>query len=394
MPNVRSRLPQSSWFGLSALAFMAACGEDNRYVAPPPAQVTVATPVQQTVTRYLEATGSTAAVNSGNLVARIEGFVQEIKYRDGAVVKKGDVLFVIEPEPYKLKVDQAQAAQSGAQAELIKSQAEFERQTDLRQKDVNSQYDLDKALAQRDNDKANVDQAKSNTGQAQINYTYTNVVAPYDGVVSARQVSLGDLVGSGTSPTVLATIVQVDPIYVNFYVSEQDVVRIRANMARRGETFAQLKGKVPIEVGLQTESGYPHRGLLDYAAPSIDASSGTLQVRGVFENSKNVLLPGNFVRVRVPMREQGSALLVPDAALGSDQGGRYVLVVGGDDVVEQRKVTIGPLVGDLRVIESGLKPDDRVVVDGLLRAIPGHKVTPQTRTASADQGPGKQNKGK
>jgi RND family efflux transporter MFP subunit len=394
MPNVRSRLPQSSWFGLTALAFMAACGEDNRYVAPPPAQVTVATPVQQTVTRYLEATGSTAAVNSGNLVARVEGFVQEIKYRDGDVVKKGDVLFVIEPEPYKLKVDQAQAAQSGAQAELIKSQAEFERQTDLRKRDVNSQYDLDKALAQRDNDKANVDQAKSNTGQAQINYTYTNVVAPYDGVVSARQVSLGDLVGSGTSPTVLATIVQVDPIYVNFYISEQDVVRIRADMARRGETFAQLKGKVPIEVGLQTETGYPHRGLLDYAAPTIDASSGTLQVRGVFENSKNVLLPGNFVRVRVPMREQGSALLVPDAALGSDQGGRYVLVVGGDDVVEQRKVTIGPLVGDLRVVESGLKPDDRVVVDGLVRAIPGHKVAPQTRTASADQGAGKQDKGK
>jgi RND family efflux transporter MFP subunit len=368
-----------------ALPLLAACSEDNRYVAPPPAQVTVVTPVRQQVTRHLEATGNTAAVNSGNLVARIQGFIQEIKYTDGAHVKKGDVLFVIEPEPYKLKLEQAQAAEAGAQAELVKSEAELKRQTELRQRDVSTEANYDKALAQRDSDKATLDQAKSNTKQAAINYSYTQVVAPYDGIVSARQVSLGDYVGAGTSPTVLATIVQFDPIYVNFSVSERDVVAIRADIAKRGANVNDLKGKVMIEVGLQTETGFPHRGALDYADPSIDATTGTLGVRARFENPKGVLLPGYFVRVRVPVPTDGPVLLVPDVALGSDQSGRYVLVANADNVIEQRKVTIGPLVGDLRVIESGLKLEDRVVVDGLQRAIPGHKVEPQTRTASAEQ---------
>jgi RND family efflux transporter MFP subunit len=255
----------------------------------------------------------------------------------------------------------------------------------LQARDVSTQANYDKALAQRDSDKATLDQAKSNTQQAAINYSYTQVVAPYDGIVTARQVSLGDYVGAGTSPTVLASIVQLDPIYVNFSVSERDVVGIRADIAKRGETVADLKGKVAVEVGLQTETGFPHRGLLDYVDPSIDASTGTLGVRARFENQKSVLLPGNFVRVRVPVPSGGLVLLVPDIALGSDQSGRYVLVVNAGNVVEQRKVTIGQLVGELRVIESGLKLEDRVVVDGLQRAIPGHKVDPQTRTASADR---------
>ena len=168
----------------------------------------------------------------------------------------------------------------------------------------------------------------------------------------------------------------LDPIFVNFNVNEQDVLRIRAEARRRGMTPSDLTS-LPVEVGLQTESGFPHKGKLDYAAPTVNQSTGTLAVRGVLPNADRVLLPGYFVRVRVPVDQQQSALLVPDIALGSDQAGRYLLVVNSDNIVEQRKVVTGPLDGDLRVIESGLKPDDRVVIAGLLRVIPGQKIDPQ-----------------
>jgi RND family efflux transporter MFP subunit len=170
--------------------------------------------------------------------------------------------------------------------------------------------------------------------------------------------------------------VALDPIYVNFNVNEQDVLRIREDARRRGMTTNELR-QLPIEIGLQTETGFPHKGKLDYISPSLNQSTGTLAVRGVLPNPDRALLPGFFVRVRVPFDEQHSALLVADTALGSDQAGRYVLVVNSENVVEQRKVQTGPIEGDLRVIESGLKPDDKVVVAGLLRAIPGQKVDPQ-----------------
>jgi RND family efflux transporter MFP subunit len=213
------------------------------------------------------------------------------------------------------------------------------------------------------------------------------VLAPFDGIVSAHLVSVGELVGAA-SPTQLATIVQFDPIYVNFNVNEQDVLRIRAEARRRGMTPSDLTS-LPIEVGLQTETGYPHKGKLDYAAPTVNQSTGTLAVRGVLPNADRVLLPGYFVRVRVPLDQQQGALLVPDVALGSDQSGRYVLVVNGENVVEQRKVRTGPIEGELRVIESGLKPDDRVVIAGLLRAIPGQKVDPQLQKIEALPAPAK-----
>ncbi|MHC2307086.1 RND family efflux transporter MFP subunit [Bradyrhizobium elkanii] len=193
--------------------------------------------------------------------------------------------------------------------------------------------------------------------------------------------SVGELVGVA-SPTQLATIVQLDPIYVNFNVNEQDVQRVRDEARRRGLTVNELR-QLPVEVGLQTETGYPHKGKLDYISPTLNQSTGTLAVRGVFANPDRTLLPGFYVRVRVPFEKQDDALLVPDVAIGSDQAGRYVLVVNAENVVEQRKVTTGPLDEGLRVIESGLKPDDRIVTAGLLRAIPGQKVDPQVQKADA-----------
>lgn len=355
--------------------WLASCGEENRYVAPPPPKVEVATPLQQQVTRYLEATGTTAAINSANLVARVQGFLQDVKYEDGAIVKKGTPLFVIEPEPYKLKYDQAKAAETGAQASLTQLEADFQRQTDLANKQVASKATYDQSLAARDGAQAKLAQSQVDTKTAEINLGYTQVNAPFDGIVTARQVSVGELVGGTGSPTVLATIVQHNPVYVNFNISEQDVQKLVADLARRGLKPADMKGTA-FEVGLQTDSGFPHKGTLEYAAPTVNQSTGTLGIRGTIANPDRKLLPGYFVRVRVPIAAQ-PALLVPDTALGTDQRGRYLLVVNADNVVESRKVEVGPMVGTLRVIDSGLMPTDRVVVAGLLRAIPGQKVDPQ-----------------
>jgi RND family efflux transporter MFP subunit len=358
---------------------LAACGQNNTYQAPPPPKVTVAKPVEQKVTRYFEATGNTAAINSANLVARVQGFLTEIKYQDGMPVKKGTPLFIIEQEPYRLKLQQAQAAEAAAQASVTQTQAEYDRQQDLATRQVASKAALDNATANRDSAKAKLLQAQADTKQAQINLDYTTVIAPFDGIVTARQVSTGELVGGGGAQ-VLATIVQLDPIYVNFTASERDVLHVRDMLYKRGQKATDLLG-TEVEVGLQTDQGYPHKGKLDYIAPTVNQGTGTLAARAVLPNAARLMLPGFFVRVRVPLEEQ-PALLVPSVALGSDQAGRYVLVVNAESVVEQRKVETGPTVGEMTVIENGLKPDDRVITAGLLRAVPGQKVDPQTQTAA------------
>jgi RND family efflux transporter MFP subunit len=375
-------------FTVAAMAVavvLAACGQGNQYVAPPLPKVTVSKPAKQPVTRYLDATGTTAAVNSADLVARVNGFIETINYEDGAPVKKGDLLFTIELEPYRVKLEQAKASEVSAEASFKQAQAAYERSAELLKQKVTTQALYDSALATRDAAQSTLDNARSSTRLAAINYEYAQVRAPFDGVVSARKVSVGTYVGGSGTPTVLATIVQLDPIWVNFNISEQDVIRVRAALAERGATREDVM-KYKIEVALQDETDYPHVGLIDYVAPTLSTTTGTLAVRGVLPNPKRVLLPGYFVRIRVPRPIDEVALLVPDVALGSDQGGRYVLVLNNDNVVEQRKVEIGPLVGDMRVIDKGVSENDRVVVSGTLRAIPGQKVDPQgapERTAAA-----------
>jgi RND family efflux transporter MFP subunit len=373
-------------FAIAAIGALSAC-EQNSFVPPPPPKVEVALPLQRPITRYLEASGNTAPIKNVDLVARVQGFLQSINYKDGAFVKEGTTLFTIEPETYKLKLEQAQAAEVGARATVKQAEADFKRQSDLVQRQAVSQATLDTSTSTRDNAQAGLQQAQVNTRIAAVNYGYTNVAAPFDGIVSAHLVSVGELVGA-SSPTQLATIVQLDPIYVNFNVNEQDVLRVREEGRRRGLTAADI-GQFPVEVALQTETGYPHKGNLDYVSPTINQSTGTLAVRGILPNPDRVLLPGFYVRVRVPIDTQQDALLVPDVALGSDQAGRYLLVVNSDNLVEQRKVQTGPAEGELRVIENGLKPDDRVVTAGLLRAIPGQKVDPQLQKIEASAAPSK-----
>jgi multidrug efflux system membrane fusion protein len=380
-PSVASWRPA---LALIALLAVAGCKKENAYVPPPPPDVGVAKPLQQAVTPYLEVTGNAAAYNEVDLDARIEGFLQEIDYTDGAMAKRGDTLFVIEPAPYQSKLQQAQASLAAVQAALVASEAEFTRQETLLKQNVSAQNAYDQALAKRDTDRANVLNEQAGVTIAAINYGYTRVTAPFDGEVTNHLQSVGELVGV-SGPTKLASIVQLDPIYVMFNVSEQDVLRVKAMMRERGLTAFEL-AKIPVEVGLMTEQGYPHVGALNYASPTLDPSTGTLLARGLLPNPGRQMLPGMFVRIRIPMAlGKREALLVPDRILGTDQGGRYVLVLGKDDTIEQRTVTTGAQVGSLRVIETGLAADDQVVITGLQHAIPGDKVTPQPATIQADK---------
>src|SRR4030088_3825932 len=250
--RLRTAIASRIAFVTFASVALSAC-EQNTFVPPPPPKVEVAVPVQKAVTRYLDATGNTAAIKNVDLVARVQGFLQSINYQDGSFVKEGATLFTIEPETYKLKLDQAQAAEAGAQASAKQADADFKRQSDLVARQAVSQATLDQSTSNRDNAQANLQQAQVNSRIADVNYGYTKVVAPFDGIVSAHLVSVRELVGAA-SPTQLATIVALDPIYVNFNVNEQDVLRIRAEARRRGLTSEDLK-QFPIEVGLQTESG-------------------------------------------------------------------------------------------------------------------------------------------
>jgi RND family efflux transporter MFP subunit len=370
-------LPGAAVLLLCSGALLAGCKEEkNAYVPPPPQQVSVAKPLQQAVVPYLPATGTTVAFNQVNLEARIQGFLTSIDYVDGAAVKQGDTLFVIEPAPYQAALQQAQATMQATQAQLVQAEAEYKRQATLLAQNVSAQNTYDQALAKRDSLRANLLDNQAGVTQAAINYGYTRVTAPFDGIVTNHLQSVGALVGYG-APTQLATIVQLDPIYVTFSVSEQDVIRIREAAAKRGLTRGDIN-KIPIQVGLVTEQGYPHEGLLDYSAPEVDTSTGTLLVRGIFKNADHALLPGFFVRIRVPLDIQtDTAFLVPDTVIGTDQAGQYVLVVNKDNMVEQRKVTTGQVYGQLRVVLTGLTADDQVVVSGIQHAIPGSKVAPQ-----------------
>jgi RND family efflux transporter MFP subunit len=364
---------------------LAGCGENNTYVPPPPPTVTVAQPVQRTVTDTIQLTGTTQSSNSVNLVARVPGYLQTVNFTDGSLVKQGDLLFVIEPDPYEANLELAKATVEQQQATLTQATAEYERQQRLIKQNATSQSQVESWQAQAAAAQAAVDEANANLRTAQINLGYTRITAPFDGRIGRHLVDPGNLVGAG-APTQLATIDQLAPIYVYFNLDEQDVLRLRAGLRAAGKTLADVE-PVKLAIGLQNETGYPHEATLDFVASEVDQSTGTLQARGVIPNQDYVFLPGLFVRVQVPVGTTDDALLVPDRALGIDQRGHYLLVVGEDDVVEQRPVEIGALSDGLRVITQGLGAGDRVVTDGVQRAIPGSKVAPQEAPAPAPAAP-------
>jgi RND family efflux transporter MFP subunit len=375
----------------------AAAAEPKIPAAPPsasrvtPAQLPSATslpipvvkPRTQSVSNYVEITGNAASVNAVKLIARVEGYLDQIHYEDGQFVKKGDLLFTIQQDQYKDQLQQAQAQLLTAQASLIYAKTELVRYSKLVKQDAATQTEVDHWTFEKASAEASLLNAQAQVALAKLNLGYTEVRAPFDGIVGKHLIDPGNLVGGGGQQAALAEITQLDPIYVVANLSEQQVLQIRQNLGQHRLTFADLR-KVPVDVALSDQTGFPLQGTLEYVAPALDPATGTLLVRGILANPDRTLLPGFFVKMRLPMAKvDRNALLVPDRSLQEDQGGRYLLIVNKDDVVEQRYVQLGQLDGSLRVIASGLKPDDRVVVGDLWRATPGTKVTPQLTAMDA-----------
>ncbi|ABD07271.1 Secretion protein HlyD [Rhodopseudomonas palustris HaA2] len=375
---------------LCAPLVLSGCKEQNKYAAPPPTKVTVATPTRSPVTLYAEFTGNTAPVASVDLEARVQGFLESIDYRDGEAVKKGRVLFKIEPAQYQAQVDLQQAQLDGAKAKQVNAQREYDRQATLGQKEVATQRNVDDAQTNLASANAQVAASEASLKLAKTSLAYATVTAPFDGVVTRRLANIGALVGS-SGPTKLATILQVDPLYVYFNITEQQQINLRDALAKQGKTLKTMREdgmEMPIEVALSADTAFQYAGKVDYIAPQVETATGTLQLRGVLENKNVALVPGLFVRVRVPVGKLDDALLVDDTAVMSNQTGSYVMVVGNNNVVEQRQVTPGALQGQLRVITKGLSADDKVVIGAIQRAVAGNTVAPVSGAmAAAPTGP-------
>lgn len=371
-------MTRSARYLAAAALLLAGCGK-NVYEPPPPNEVTVAHPVEQEVTTYSEYTGHTTAIEAVDIRARVQGLLQSFHFTPGTDVEKGDLLFVIEPTLYEAQALQAEADLQAAQARADAAQAQLEITQAIFARQAGSKTDLVQKTQARDEARAAVLQAKARLVAAELDRSYTHIYAPIPGRIDRNLVDPGNLVGAGEA-TLLASIVRHDPIYAYFDVSERELLRDRA-LQRGGQT-------VPVEerdkayLGLAVEEGFPHVGQVDYSGNRVDPSTGTIEIRAVFPNPDRVLLPGLFARVRLP-QSHGPALLVPDVAVGTDQGGHFLLVVDDKDVVQYRKAKLGALVGTMRVVEEGVGPRDRVIVNGLQNARPGSTVKPVQEAAPA-----------
>jgi RND family efflux transporter MFP subunit len=366
---------QGALAGLIILATLmtAACGEKNTFVAPPPPKVTVSQAVKQPVTDYLEFTGNTQAINTVQLKARVEGYLEKIFFKDGDQVKKGQLLFLIQENTYEAKLQQAEAEILSQKAKLFHAQTEYARFTKLVTQKAAAQTDVDNWLYQRDAAKAAVMSAEAQRDLARLNLSYTKVTAPFDGRIGRRLKDPGNLVGAGEA-TLLADVDQIDPLYVYFTINEHDLLDVTKDI--KASMGSVIRKHIPLDLGLANETGYPHLGYLDFASISLNATTGTLTLRGVFPNPQGVMLPGMFAKLRVPVTRDKSALLVPSVAISFDQLGPYLLAVDDKNVVQRRGVKLGTEVKDLTVITEGLNDQEWVITNGLLSAIPGKQVTP------------------
>lgn len=363
---------------LPALIFLAfplsGCSRKNEFAPPPPLEVTVTKPLQKPLTDYADFSGNVEASASVEIRARVEGYLEKMLFAPGARVKQGELLFQIDARPYQAKLDEARGDLARRLAEQKNAEAALKRKEAALKNNAISEIDVIQARADFDVARGNVQSAQATVETAELNLSYTKIRAPIPGRISRNLVDVGNLVGA-TERTLLATIVKDDPIYAYFNVSERDLLLYQERKDRI-ESPAKRDGKGRVFLGLAGRQDYPFEGRIDYTDNRLERSTGTIQVRGVFANPEQMLYPGMFARIRVPVGTREKALLVPDAAIGSDQRGDYLFTVNAQNVVEYKPVRTGALVGDLRVIESGIASEDLFIVSGLQRARPGLKVKP------------------
>ena len=358
----------------AALLLLAACGR-NRYAPPPAPEVTVSRPIEKEITTYNEFTGHTTAFEAVDVRARVQGYLQSVNFTPGEIVKKGDLLFVIEPELYQARVAQAQGDLEGKEAQYKAAQAQLEITQAIFERNAGSRSDLVQKTQARDLAKAQLAMARANLDAAKLDLSYTHIFAPIDGRIDRNFVDVGNLVGSGQA-TSLASIVHDDPIYAYFSASERLLLEYRELQRQNRTVVPQGQHNVAL-LGLATETGFPHAGKVDYVGNKVDPDTGTLEVRALFPNPDHVIVSGLFARVRLPYTRE-RAILVPDVAVLADQGGSYLLIVDDHDTVQYRRVQVGPLSeGDLRVIQHGVTTEEWVVVGGLQRARPGGVIKPK-----------------
>jgi multidrug efflux system membrane fusion protein len=366
-------------FSLLLVVALCGCGQDSGEVAPPQAPVVpVSQPVQRHVTDFVDFTGRTDAVDMVNIVPRVTGYLVKMPFKEGSLVKKDQLLFEVDPRPYKAQLEAAQAQVATNEAAVRYAVATNQRFRDLAKKSPGavSERELDQYQAQEDEAKANLDFAKANLVAAQLNLSFCSVTSPIDGQVARYYLTMGNLVNQ--DQTLLTTVVSLDPMYVYFDMDEPTLVQIRQAIAQ-GKIKIQAKGSFPVFMALQTEQGFPHEGSINFLNNQVNPSTGSISVRGTFPNpvlrdEVRLLSPGMFVRVRLPIGEPHPALLVSDKAIGSDQGLKYVYVIEQNKAV-YRRITTGALEPDgLRVITEGLKPGEWIAVGALQQIRPNMPV--------------------
>jgi RND family efflux transporter MFP subunit len=392
MPRTRSaRL----LIGLLLLApALAACEQSQsqpQAAAPPPPQVTVAKPLRKFITEHDEYVGRFVAVESVEVRARVSGYLEAIHFQDGQMVDAGDLLFTIDRRPFQIALAQAQASLAQARANLAFAETDLVRAQNVPVGTVITQQTLDQRTQAKRVAEASVAAQEAAVRQATLDLEFTELRAPVSGRIGDRRVSVGNLVtgGSGGSTTLLATIESIDPIRFEFTVDEASYLRYR-RLANGGANAANGGLTVPVKLKLIDEPAFAHQGAMDFVDNAIDRRSGTIRARAVFANPNGTFTPGMFGRVQVAAAPPREALLVPDAAIGTEQVGKFVLIVDGDHVARPKYVTLGPVVEGLRVVSTGLAPDDSIIVNGLMRARPGVKVTPQQSSLASATADGPQ----
>ena len=366
---------------LALAALVASCGERQQQKqggGPPPPSVSVAPPTKRTISDFDEYVGRFVALNLVEMRARVSGYLEGVHFKDGQIVKQGDLLFTIDRRPFQNAAAQARATLTQAKSNLAFTESDFTRGQQLvKEKTITEQTFEQRSQAFR-NAQASVTGAEAALRQAELDLEFTELRAPINGHIGDRRVSPGNLVTGGTSgnTTLLATIVSTDPIQFEFTFDEASYLRYE-RASQSGKDIASRGAGVQVTLKLIDEKDFVHKGRMDFVDNVIDRSTGTIRGRALFDNPNGVFTPGMFARVRVPASPPYEALLVPDVAIGSEQNRKFVLTVTSQGVAQPKYVTLGPLDGDLRVIKSGITADDSIIVNGLARVRPGQKVTAQ-----------------